>query len=247
MKTSLILIVSGLITIGFALAASVEKPVVTQTVIIDKVKPVETKSINKLRQHELSLGNRVVYVYGEIGDNSDSIAKKILYLGESSSPITILINSPGGSVVSGSEIIAAIESASGPVNTVCVELCASMAAIIHSYGTHRYMLNHSILMFHPATASVEGEVGKMNSRLTFLKRYVDKMNANIARRAGLTNQQFESLWQVEHWVDAQDATNEGFNDAIVFVRGLDALKLYPEREDGFLRIKNPTITNFQWK
>lgn len=182
----------------------------------------------KLHEYDLS-GDRIVYVLGEIGEsNSAAIAKQLLEMGRDPRPITVIINSPGGSVIDGASIISAIEVAKGPVNTLCTQLCASMAAIIHSYGTNRLMLNRSLVMYHPATGSVSGEVDKMSSRLGTLKRYIDKMDDNIAKRAGLSLEEFRHMYEVELWLDAEDAVKRGFTDHVVFVRGIQANKLYPE-------------------
>lgn len=215
--------------------------IVTTPVVTNTVQP---KSIP--REYNLS-GYRIVYVYGVIGEGlSATVAKQILQLGKTGEPITILINSPGGSVLDGAEIISAMEAAKGPVNTICVELCASMAAMIHSYGHKRLMLDRSIVMYHPASGGLEGEVDKMYSRLSTLKRYVDKLDANVAKRAKLTPEEFRNLYMKELWLDAEDATQQGFADGIVFVRGESAAKLYPDMS---ILLKNkpgpvgPTVNN----
>lgn len=245
MKTPLTLILSGIIVLGIALQAG-RIPYQPVGNVAEHDSPKVTILPNpSVKKKELHLDNRVVYVYGPIMDNADVIAKQILYFGETGEPIDILINSPGGSVIAGAEIVSAIEVARGPVRTICVELCASMAAIIHSYGTERYMINRSVLMFHPATAGAEGEVNKMNTRIRFLKAYVDNFNEHIARQAHLTPEQFEALWEPEHWMTAQDATQQGFNDAVVFVRGVDAIKLYPELP--YESMKNNPLKELEWK
>lgn len=239
MKTSVVLIVAGLITLGLAISVNSKLDAGTQEVVADLV---EYKQVTKpqlpesklnvpsttTKLTELKLNSRIVYIEGVIGvANSIDISKEISFLGRTSEPITIVINSPGGSVLDGASIISAMESAKGPVNTLCVKLCASMAAIIHSYGTHRLMLDRAVLMFHPASAGTEGEVDKMESEVRFLKRYVDKFNLHIATRAGLKPEQFKAMYEVEHWIDAEDAMAEHFTDSIVFVRGENADKLYP--------------------
>ena len=94
----------------------------------------------------------------------------ILTLGSSPEPMYVFIDSPGGSVLSGAQIISAIQAAKGPVNTLCVGICASMAAMIHQFGTNRLVLDRSFLMFHPASGGAEGEVDKMYSRLTTIRQ-----------------------------------------------------------------------------
>ncbi len=188
---------------------------------ISKPKPTVLKELN------LS-DSRQVYIYGVIDETTAPIAaQQILELGKDSSPINVLINSPGGSVLDGAAIISAMQAAKGPVNTVCVQICASMAAMIHSYGTKRLMIDRSLVMFHPATGGLEGEVDKMYSRLGSLKEYIGDMELNAANRAGMDYHDYKAHSGIEMWLSARDAVKSGFADDIVFVRGSEAAKLFP--------------------
>lgn len=179
-----------------------------------------------LKEHDLS-GSRQVFINGVIDEsNSPAIAAKLLDLGKDDKPITIVINSPGGSVIDGAEIISAMQAAKGPVDTVCVQICASMAAMIHQYGTHRLMLDRSIVMFHPASGGVQGEVDKSFSRLGAIREYIAEMELNVASRSRISYEQYKSLSGVEWWVSAQNAIKNNVTDSIVYVRGPNGSKLY---------------------
>lgn len=268
--TAISLIVASIVTLGVtvnSLKTTLPVQGEDKTLEVAKVPIAATdrlQSGSKFKLKELNLSNnRQVYVYGIIDSgNSSLIAKQILYLGKSPEPLTVIINSPGGSVVDGAEIISAMEAAKGPVNTLCVELCASMAAMIHQYGTNRLMINRALVMFHPASGGLEGEVDKMSSRLGTLKRYIGKMEANVAKRAKISYDEYKRLSGVELWLDAEDAVNQGFADSIVFVRGADAEKLYLDSPQGLrgdvpaprilpstpitLPVFSPTHPNFNW-
>lgn len=161
---------------------------------------------------------RTLLLYGEVNESVSDLTETIKSLGASSSePIYLLINSPGGSVLDGALVISAIESSKAPVYTVCMQLCASMAAMIHQYGKERLMNDRSILMFHNAAGSAQGYVPQMLSRLNIINRYVNKMDAYVAARAGLNLTEFAGRLGDEIWLDAEDATNAKFNDKIVNV------------------------------
>lgn len=238
------LVVVGLLSVGVGVGLKVvnnfSQSVAPEVKLISTV-PVVNNTVASTTQHvsgnyktsELSLpGNRFVYVTGVIGEaNSTEIAKQILLLGRTSEPITLIINSPGGSVLDGAQIISAMEAARGPVNTLCVSLCASMAAMIHQYGTHRLMINRSILMFHPAAGGMEGTLEQQNSRLTLFKSFIGKMEQNVAKRAGVSFAEYKLRSNVELWLDAEDSLAQHYADQIVFVRGADANKIYPNRFD----------------
>jgi ATP-dependent Clp protease protease subunit len=134
-----------------------------------------------------------------------------------SKPIYLLLDSPGGSVIDGARIISEMQASQAPVYTVCVQLCASMAAMILEYGKERYAVDRSIIMFHPASvgALVQGELDKVVSRFSFLQRYVDKMDHHTAARAGQTYAEFKAKTSRELWIDAEDALAEKLIDAVV--------------------------------
>lgn len=221
----LVVLGGGLVTYGLvnynASSGSVTLPLVPVAAETQATSPAVAKGERTSKKVEqLDLTNKqVLTIYGEIGAESYSIAKRITELGNlSRKPIYILINSPGGSVMDGALIVSAIEGSPVPVYTICEQLCASMANIIHQYGHKRYMVDRSFLMGHPASGGVQGTTEQMQSRLGSIRRYVNKFNAYIAKRAGLTLEQYLPMVVSEMWIDAEDATAQGFNDGIVNVR-----------------------------
>lgn len=180
--------------------------------IADKTLP--TQGIKKIKPLKIN-GDHTVLVFDEIGSNAASIANKISALSNSSEPTIVLINSPGGSVLDGALVNSAIEASKTPVYTVCLQLCASMAAHIHKSGSKRFMVDRSILMFHPASGGVQGTTYQMEARLSTLKRYVDKMNATAAFKAGLPLDKFLQMQSGELWIDAEDSVNQKFADGLV--------------------------------
>lgn len=220
------------------------KAVDNNTVLLDKTTKTNftLKSVSRI----LPPDARTVVIFGEIGDNAQTIAEQIKQLGtQSKTPIYLLINSPGGSVVDGALIISAMEASPAIVNTVCLQFCASMAAIIHGHGTNRLMVDRSILMFHNAAGGVQGTMPQMYTRLNLFNRYVDKMATTIATRAGLTLEQYNLKIAGEMWLDAEDATAQHFNDRIVSVitpAQTDAPQALKENRDSIKK-----TFNLDWK
>lgn len=219
-------LVVGLITIVLLTSQPKEEKALNLSNLPVKVNKSLDKSKYKLSP--LDLNDRIIYIYGEInGENSPGIAQQILRMGDSPKPIYIFINSPGGSILYGSMIVSAMEAVKGPINTVCIELCASMAAMIHQYGTNRFMLNKSILMFHPASGGVgDGELDKAYSQLTFFKRFIAKMEENAAVKSKISYETYKYLSGTELWMDSEDSLNSNFADKVVYIRGSDAQKIF---------------------
>lgn len=173
---------------------------------------------------------RVLYLDEEVtAQASQRIANSIKQLQDSSAaPIYLLIDSPGGSVIDGAAVISEMEVSRAPVYTVCTRLCASMAAMIHSYGAKRYVTDRSILMYHPASGGSQGQVPNMLSQLTTLTRYLNKMVANIVARSKVSKDEYEKLTAYELWVDAEDALQRGLADSIVNLNVPDTTPQLPQ-------------------
>lgn len=162
--------------------------------------------------------SRTIVINEQITMISERFADRILELGDDKEPIVLLIDSPGGSVFSGEKIVSAIESVKSEVYTVCVGLCASMAAIIHQYGTKRLATDRSILMFHDAAGIVGGRVNEMLSLLTMIKRKIEKANHYIANRSSMSYEELVRLEANNLWIDAEDAMQKKFVDGLVRIK-----------------------------
>ena len=101
-------------------------------------------------------GSRTLRVDGVIQANALVLAAQIEHLSASDkSPISIIINSPGGSVLAGLQLVEAIHVAQNrgvSINCAVTTLAASMAYVILSECDKRYAFNNSLLLFHPARA-----------------------------------------------------------------------------------------------
>lgn len=194
-----------------------------------------TKVIKKIKLDTA----RTIYISGEITNNIDSAIGSLKEMDKASnSPIYVLLDSPGGSVVDGAAFISAIESSRAPVYTVCVKVCASMAAMIHQYGTKRYMVDRAVLMFHRASWGVEGTIDQMQTRSDWFNRYTSKIEAHVAKRSGVSLEAYINQAKGEIWIDAEDATNKHLNDSIVSIDSngtSDARLLFQADPDQFFR------------
>ena len=109
------------------------------------------------------LRERIVFIGLPIDDTMASIViAQLLFLqGEDPiEPISVYINSPGGSVSAGLAIYDTMRYISPEVHTWCVGTAASMAAILLAAGEqgHRYALPHSKMLIHqPWSQGISGQ------------------------------------------------------------------------------------------
>ena len=85
------------------------------------------------------LESRIIFITGEINDQvASAVIGELLYLDSiSNDDIFIYINSPGGSVTAGFAIYDTMNYVKSDTTTICVGICASMAAFLISSGTEK--------------------------------------------------------------------------------------------------------------
>lgn len=104
--------------------------------------------------------DRILFLGTEINsDVANILVSQLLFLESDNpnKPVTIYINSPGGSVYDGMAIVDVINKIKCPVYTTCVGTAASMAAVILSAGErgHRCALPHSQIMLHAPSGGTD--------------------------------------------------------------------------------------------
>jgi ATP-dependent Clp protease protease subunit len=105
-------------------------------VIIQKIGGIETH----YDIYSLLYKKRIVFLDEEINDPvASAIIGQLLFLDteDSSKPIKMYINSPGGVITSGLAIIDTMEQISAKVETIAIGQACSMAAIILLSGDNR--------------------------------------------------------------------------------------------------------------
>lgn len=99
-----------------------------------------------------AFNNRMIYITGEIvSETVSSFALQLDVLKrESNKPITIILNTPGGSVNAGLAIYDLIQGYELEINIICIGMAASMGAIILAGGQKgkRFIFPHSQVMIH---------------------------------------------------------------------------------------------------
>lgn len=108
------------------------------------------------------LEKRIIFVQGEVNDAmANTIVAQLLYLEMENpkSPITLYINSPGGSVTAGLAIKDTMDYVSCPVHTVGIGSCASMGAFLLASGEpgQRRVLKNTSVMIHQPLGGYQGQ------------------------------------------------------------------------------------------
>lgn len=125
--------------------------------------------------------------------------------------IKIYINSPGGDVDGGMAIYHAILQTKTKVDTYCVFMACSIAAVIFEAGRTRYMADYSLLMFHsPRRKGTDGT----DTADPVVDKFRASMVTAIAQRSKQPEEAIDKMLNKDTWIDATTAVATGLADEV---------------------------------
>lgn len=167
------------------------------------------------------LAQRKVFIEGEINQVSAcEFIKKIMLLTseDNSTPIEVLINSPGGGITAGMLMYDVIQNSKCPIRMYCIGSAYSMGAVLFASGRHgRYILPNSELMLHEPLLSnqVGGNASSIRSISESLLETRKKMNGILAKHTGRTEEEIEKATSYDHYFSSEESLEFGLCDKIV--------------------------------
>ncbi|MDO4627673.1 MAG: ATP-dependent Clp protease proteolytic subunit [Planctomycetia bacterium] len=169
---------------------------------------------------DLLLENRIIFLQGEISDaTANAIVMQLLYLQSDNrrKDIHFYINSPGGSVTAAMAIYDTMHVLSCPVNTYCVGLAASAAAVLLGGGAKgkRFILPHAKVMIHQPWGQVGGQVSDIKIQADEILKTRALLNEIMAADTGRTVEQLAKDTDRDNYMTAQEAVEYGIVDSIV--------------------------------
>lgn len=136
----------------------------------------------------------------------------------SGSTVYLVLDSPGGSVIDGARLINYIKYSGKNIVTVCDNMCASMAFQIFQVGKQRLMTDKAILMAHPASGGAMGTIENMFELIKMIKLYVDRLDAEVANRAGMKYSEFKALVADNIWAETPESLKMRLADGVVYLK-----------------------------
>ena len=165
------------------------------------------------------LKERIIILTGEIDDAmSSSICAQLLYLSSiSSEPIQMYINSPGGSVSAGLAIYDIMKYIRCDVSTICMGICASMAAVLLSAGTQgkRSALSNSEIMIHQPMGGMQGQAKDMEIAALHIQKLKERLYSILSENTQQSNEALRRDCDRDYYMDAKEALAYGLIDAII--------------------------------
>lgn len=146
------------------------------------------------------------------------LTAQLLWLDQQSDkPINMYINSPGGSVIDGLQLIDTMNFINAPISTTCLGMAASMGAVILSCGEKgkRFVLPHSRVMIHQVSSQMHGTYEDMRIEFEQTERCKKDIYNILSKNIGKSYEEIESLCDRNNWFIGQEAVELGIADKVI--------------------------------
>ena len=177
------------------------------------------QNMNAAGQYDKLLKTRSLLLSGEINkDSADKLIKDLLVLeAESSDPVRIFINSPGGDVDAGFAIYDMVRFVTCPVIMIGMGLVASAASLILLAvpAERRIGLPNSSFLIHQPLSEMKGNATDIEIHAMQLEKMKAKINCIIAEATGMSLDTVTADTDRDHWLDALEAQKYGLISRIV--------------------------------
>ncbi|GMH59492.1 hypothetical protein TrVE_jg5465 [Triparma verrucosa] len=170
---------------------------------------------------------RIIFLAQEIDDEiANQIIGVLLYLDseDSTKPIYIYINSPGGSVISGLALYDTMQHIKSEVVTINVGLAASMGSFILAAGSKgkRMALPNSRIMIHQPMGGAQGQAEDIKVEAAQIMKIRDNLVKMYSMMTGQTSEQILMDLDRDNFMSAEEAKAYGLVDQVI---ELDADKI----------------------
>ena len=165
------------------------------------------------------LRDRIIFIGTPIDDVVASLViAQMLYLqGEDpTEPISLYINSPGGSITAGLAIYDTMQYLQPEIHTWCIGQAASMAAVLLAAGAHghRYALPYSRILIHQPWGGLQGQATDIQIQAEEMLRLRRWLNEILSKHSGQPIEKIEQDTERDYYMTAQEAKEYGIVDVV---------------------------------
>ncbi len=179
--------------------------------------------------NDILLDNRIIF-FGCSGGNvyepiitdmtANLVIQQLLYLQyeNRNQDIHFYINSPGGSVTATLAIYDTMQFLECPINTYCMGIAASGAAILLAAGTKgkRFALPHAKVMIHqPWSQGIGGQASDVEIEMKEILKEKKRLNEILAHHTGRTLAEIETETERNRYFTSQESKDFGLVDEVL--------------------------------
>lgn len=167
----------------------------------------------------LMFKERVIIVAGQVNTqlmvNIVAQLKKLQYM-DPQAPITMLINSPGGSVIDGLAIYDIMREMPCEIRTVGNGMQASMGSILMAGGDQRVLMKNSMVLVHQIMGGAEGGTQHSDFEISgsFMALQHERLKSVYVEFTGLNHKFWDVVGERDTWLTAEQALEIGFVNKI---------------------------------
>lgn len=166
------------------------------------------------------LKDRIIFLGTPIDDGvANAIIAQLLFL-EQQNPkedVKLYINSPGGVVSSALAIYDTMQYIRPDVQTICVGLAASGAAMLLGAGAKgkRMVLPNGEVMIHQVLGGAQGQASDIDIHAKHILKTKDRLNKLLAKHTGQKIAKVEKDTDRDYFMSAEEALAYGIVDKII--------------------------------
>lgn len=188
------------------------------------------KNLSEKEVKKIDLSTRTIYVNGTI--TSDLIEESVLAIRDINmyddnqekylknykrEPITVIVDTYGGSVYDGLGLVNVISSSKTPVHTYCYSKAMSMGLLIFISGHKRFIHENATLMFHQLSTVIMGtnqDVVDEQSRVNKLNKKLMKI---VRKRTSITKEQMnkKNIFKKDWFISGKKAIKLNAADELI--------------------------------
>lgn len=162
----------------------------------------------------------MIWLNSEVRDDiMADISTKLLVLSakDPKADITLLINSPGGSITAGMMLYDIINLIPNDIRTVAVGMAASMGQFLLTVGTpgKRFVTASSRVLLHQPLGGYGGTSSEIVTQAELINNMKEKLAGITASRTGKTVEQIHRDGDRDRWFTAEEALEYGFADHLI--------------------------------
>jgi len=166
------------------------------------------------------LKSRIVWLNGEVtDDNMAEIASNVLLLSakDPRSDITLIINSPGGSVTAGLMLYDTLQLVPNNIRTLGLGMCASMGQFLLTVGSpgKRFITPNTRVLLHQPSGGFGGVSTDIATQAQLIVDMKHQLAAITAERTGQSVDAVNRDGDRDKWFTATEALRYGFVDHII--------------------------------
>ena len=166
------------------------------------------------------LSERVIYLGTEIDDDvANVVVAQLLYLDSESTdrPISVYLNSPGGSMSATMAVYDTMQYVTAPVATTCVGQAASGAAVLLAAGSpgRRSLLPHTRVLLHQPSTGGQGTISDLALQTREILRVRNQMIEVLSRHTGQSLATLLADTERDKVFTAEQAVGYGLVDRII--------------------------------